>query len=96
MLTRADKFQGWCRKPAEELSVFLPAACRCVEIDAHKVLFLVTLLIDTGSSNTWFGAQLLTNPFIPTTSAVTGNLVVCGIVHFCSTVLLAHELTRGL
>ncbi|KAI1786242.1 family A1 protease [Ganoderma leucocontextum] len=34
-----------------------------------------TLLIDTGSSNTWFGAQLLTNPFVPTTSALTGNLV---------------------
>ncbi|KAM5546215.1 hypothetical protein V8D89_000341 [Ganoderma adspersum] len=34
-----------------------------------------TLLIDTGSSNTWVGAQLATNPFIPTTSAATGNLV---------------------
>ena len=94
MLTRADK--GRCRKPAKELSVFLPAAYRCVETDAHKVLFLVTLLIDTGSSNTWFGAQLLTNPFIPTTSAATGNLVVCGMVHFCGTVSILHELTRGL
>nr|VWP02631.1 Plp [Ganoderma boninense] len=34
-----------------------------------------TLLIDTGSSNTWVGAQLLTNPFVPTSSAETGNLV---------------------
>ncbi|PIL28667.1 transporter [Ganoderma sinense ZZ0214-1] len=37
-----------------------------------------TLLIDTGSSNTWVGAQLLTKPFVPTTSAATGNLVVRG------------------
>ncbi|TBU57604.1 family A1 protease [Dichomitus squalens] len=34
-----------------------------------------TLLIDTGSSNTWVGAQLLTNPFLPNTSGFTGNLV---------------------
>nr|VWO97417.1 Trihydroxynaphthalene reductase (EC (T3HN reductase) [Ganoderma boninense] len=38
-------------------------------------MFAVTLLIDTGSSNTWVGAQLLTNPFVPTSSAATGNLV---------------------
>ncbi|KAI0752478.1 family A1 protease [Daedaleopsis nitida] len=35
-----------------------------------------TLLIDTGSSNTWVGAQLLTHPFVPTLGhEPTGNLV---------------------
>ncbi|KAJ8474583.1 hypothetical protein ONZ51_g7130 [Trametes cubensis] len=35
-----------------------------------------TLLIDTGSSNTWVGAQTLSNPFVPSSSTgITGNLM---------------------
>ncbi|KAI0752477.1 acid protease [Daedaleopsis nitida] len=35
-----------------------------------------TLLIDTGSSNTWFGAQTQTHPFVPSASTQnTGSLV---------------------
>ena len=38
------------------------------------------MLIDTGSSNTWVGAQTFTNPFTPSlTTQRTGQLVVCGI-----------------
>ncbi|KAH9903125.1 family A1 protease [Cubamyces lactineus] len=35
-----------------------------------------TLIIDTGSSNTWVGAQPLSNPFVPSsTTGITGNLL---------------------
>ena len=40
----------------------------------------VNLLIDTGSSNTWAGAQSLTNPFVDSsTTKELGELAVCMI-----------------
>lgn len=39
---------------------------------------LVNLLIDTGSSNTWVGAQGLANPFVDSgTTQELGQLAVC-------------------
>ena len=49
----------------------------------HDILVLalnetstVSLLIDTGSSNTWVGAQILENPYVPSSSSHLTGLVV--------------------
>ncbi|KAI9070304.1 family A1 protease [Trametes sanguinea] len=51
----------------------------------------VTLLIDTGSSNTWVGARPLENPFLPGLTSLTGNLMTG--LEFSDSITVGNGLT---
>ncbi|OSC99238.1 family A1 protease [Trametes coccinea BRFM310] len=55
----------------------VPAANQAVDYVTNVTIAgrQFTLLIDTGSSNTWVGARPLENPFLPGLTSLTGNLM---------------------
>ncbi|KAI0323487.1 acid protease [Cubamyces sp. BRFM 1775] len=72
-------------------AVDVPATNQAVSYVTTGMNCADTLIIDTGSSNTWVGAQLLSNPFVPSsTIGITGNLLT---VTYGSNFMLGLEYT---